>query len=236
MSWKYQYDIVKSVPPPERSIRVRYRTSPRPRWRGEPAERIPGVTLEPLRRRSLRCGLQVEAKGRSRDLDFLQPAIAELELPSMNRSWHDALDTAPRCRTAGGGGGARGFFRRLRENSRRAARRSPASCGRRSRHARRRDLGAAGGGADLRRRRRAHDGEGGRAPRAEAEEGGIASGEDLGRRLQRNACDLARSGEDRIDVSHSPSVILTVGVNGTGKTTTIGKIAWHLRKELGSRW
>ncbi len=24
-----------------------------------------------------------------------------------------------------------------------------------------------------------------------------------------------------------------VGVNGTGKTTTIGKIAWHLRKELG---
>ena len=24
-----------------------------------------------------------------------------------------------------------------------------------------------------------------------------------------------------------------MGVNGTGKTTTIGKIAWHLRKELG---
>jgi fused signal recognition particle receptor len=28
-------------------------------------------------------------------------------------------------------------------------------------------------------------------------------------------------------------VILMVGVNGTGKTTTIGKIAWHLSKELG---
>jgi fused signal recognition particle receptor len=28
-------------------------------------------------------------------------------------------------------------------------------------------------------------------------------------------------------------VILTVGVNGTGKTTTIGKMAWHLRNELG---
>ena len=28
-------------------------------------------------------------------------------------------------------------------------------------------------------------------------------------------------------------MILTVGVNGTGKTTTIGKLAWHLRKELG---
>jgi fused signal recognition particle receptor len=27
--------------------------------------------------------------------------------------------------------------------------------------------------------------------------------------------------------------VLMVGVNGTGKTTTIGKIAWHLQKELG---
>ena len=26
---------------------------------------------------------------------------------------------------------------------------------------------------------------------------------------------------------------MVVGVNGTGKTTTIGKIAWHLQKELG---
>ena len=28
-------------------------------------------------------------------------------------------------------------------------------------------------------------------------------------------------------------MILVVGVNGTGKTTTIGKLAWHLRKTLG---
>jgi fused signal recognition particle receptor len=28
-------------------------------------------------------------------------------------------------------------------------------------------------------------------------------------------------------------VILVVGVNGSGKTTTIGKIAWHLQRELG---
>ena len=34
-------------------------------------------------------------------------------------------------------------------------------------------------------------------------------------------------------MSHEPTVILTVGVNGTGKTTTIGKIAWHLQKEAG---
>jgi fused signal recognition particle receptor len=38
--------------------------------------------------------------------------------------------------------------------------------------------------------------------------------------------------DTRIDVAHSPAVMLMVGVNGTGKTTTIGKIAWHL-KELG---
>ena len=31
----------------------------------------------------------------------------------------------------------------------------------------------------------------------------------------------------------APTVILVVGVNGTGKTTTIGKLAWHLKQELG---
>lgn len=39
-------------------------------------------------------------------------------------------------------------------------------------------------------------------------------------------------GRQRIDVSARPSVLLFVGVNGTGKTTTIGKVAWRL-KELG---
>ena len=28
-------------------------------------------------------------------------------------------------------------------------------------------------------------------------------------------------------------MILVAGVNGTGKTTTVGKLAWHLSKELG---
>ena len=36
----------------------------------------------------------------------------------------------------------------------------------------------------------------------------------------------------KIDVTVQPTVILMVGVNGTGKTTTIGKMAWRL-KELG---
>ena len=37
----------------------------------------------------------------------------------------------------------------------------------------------------------------------------------------------------RIHLRERPSVLMIVGVNGTGKTTTIGKIAWHLQKELG---
>jgi fused signal recognition particle receptor len=67
----------------------------------------------------------------------------------------------------------------------------------------------------------------------EAEEGTLAGGEDLERRLRELLTEVARVGDDRIDVSHQPSVLLTVGVNGTGKTTTIGKVAWHLQKEAG---
>ena len=37
-----------------------------------------------------------------------------------------------------------------------------------------------------------------------------------------------------LDVGSRPSVVLVVGVNGTGKTTTIGKLAWHLQRELGA--
>ena len=33
-----------------------------------------------------------------------------------------------------------------------------------------------------------------------------------------------------LDVEHEPAVILVVGVNGTGKTTTIGKLANKLRE------
>src|SRR5207248_6960099 len=43
------------------------------------------------------------------------------------------------------------------------------------------------------------------------------------------------SGPDRIDLRARPTVILAVGVNGTGKTTTIGKLAWHLHATLGRR-
>ena len=67
----------------------------------------------------------------------------------------------------------------------------------------------------------------------EAEAGGLEGGEALTRRLTELLAELARTGDDRIDLRHDPTVILMVGVNGTGKTTTLGKIAWHLRNELG---
>jgi fused signal recognition particle receptor len=67
----------------------------------------------------------------------------------------------------------------------------------------------------------------------EAGSGELGTGEDLTRRLRELLADAARAGEDRIDLRHHPTVILMTGVNGTGKTTTIGKMAWHLSNELG---
>jgi fused signal recognition particle receptor len=67
----------------------------------------------------------------------------------------------------------------------------------------------------------------------EASAGELAGAGDLTRRLRELLADAARTGDDRIDLRATPTVILCVGVNGTGKTTTIGKIAWHLRGELG---
>ncbi len=67
----------------------------------------------------------------------------------------------------------------------------------------------------------------------EASGGEIAGGQALTDRLVQLLAEIAKTGEDRIDLTPQPSVILMAGVNGTGKTTTVGKLAWHLRKELG---
>jgi fused signal recognition particle receptor len=67
----------------------------------------------------------------------------------------------------------------------------------------------------------------------EAGSGELTGGEALTKRLTELLADAARTGEDQIDLRATPTVILMVGVNGTGKTTTIGKIAWHLTRELG---
>jgi fused signal recognition particle receptor len=69
----------------------------------------------------------------------------------------------------------------------------------------------------------------------EADAGGLVGGEALTARLTELLADIARVGDDKIDLRHEPTVILMVGVNGTGKTTTLGKIAWHLRNEMGKK-
>jgi fused signal recognition particle receptor len=67
----------------------------------------------------------------------------------------------------------------------------------------------------------------------EATSGQIEGGPALQERLVELLADIAKTGTDTIDLRHEPTVIMAVGVNGTGKTTTIGKLAWHLRQELG---
>jgi fused signal recognition particle receptor len=69
----------------------------------------------------------------------------------------------------------------------------------------------------------------------EVEAGELTGGEALRERLIEILAETATPGGDgaaRIHLPDRPSVLMIVGVNGTGKTTTIGKIAWHLQKEL----
>ena len=70
----------------------------------------------------------------------------------------------------------------------------------------------------------------------EVEAGELTGGEALRERLIALLAETASPGGDdaaRIHLPDRPSVLMVVGVNGTGKTTTIGKVAWHLQKELG---
>ncbi len=60
-----------------------------------------------------------------------------------------------------------------------------------------------------------------------------ADGEAVQERLIEILAEVAGTARGPIDLSGEPAVLLMVGVNGTGKTTTIGKIAWHLSREFG---
>lgn len=72
------------------------------------------------------------------------------------------------------------------------------------------------------------------ALRAEAAAGRITSGESLGRALTDEIGARLAPEPARIPLGHAPTVILVVGVNGSGKTTTIGKLANRLT-ELGQK-
>jgi fused signal recognition particle receptor len=67
----------------------------------------------------------------------------------------------------------------------------------------------------------------------EVEAGSLSGGTALRERLIEVLAETASPGDGRIHLHERPAVLMVVGVNGTGKTTTIGKIAWHLQKELG---
>jgi fused signal recognition particle receptor len=67
----------------------------------------------------------------------------------------------------------------------------------------------------------------------EASENKLSGGQALSDRLVELLTEIAQTGEDKIDLRAAPTVILVAGVNGTGKTTTVGKLAWHLSRELG---
>ncbi len=66
----------------------------------------------------------------------------------------------------------------------------------------------------------------------EASENKLSGGQELSDRLVELLTEIAQTGDDKIDLRPSPTVILVAGVNGTGKTTTVGKLAWHLSQEL----
>jgi len=67
----------------------------------------------------------------------------------------------------------------------------------------------------------------------EVEAGSVSAGEPMRERLVELLAEVAATDDGRIDLTKRPTLLMIVGVNGTGKTTTIGKLAWHLHKEQG---
>jgi fused signal recognition particle receptor len=66
----------------------------------------------------------------------------------------------------------------------------------------------------------------------EAAENKLSGGQALSDRLVQLLTEIASVGDGTIELGAKPTVILVAGVNGTGKTTTVGKLAWHLSREL----
>ncbi len=67
---------------------------------------------------------------------------------------------------------------------------------------------------------------------AEVESGKVEGSEAARARLIELLAETAAVGDPRINLTKKPSVVLVVGVNGTGKTTTIGKLA-HVLSTMG---
>lgn len=62
--------------------------------------------------------------------------------------------------------------------------------------------------------------------RAKVKEEGVTDPSEITAMLEKLTADMLRDGNDMV-INTKPSVILVIGVNGVGKTTTIGKLAHH---------
>ncbi len=72
------------------------------------------------------------------------------------------------------------------------------------------------------------------AVRSSIKRGKVKSGDDIRRELQKAIKQLLadRGGPNtELRLGDKPSVVMVVGVNGSGKTTTIGKLAAKLREQ-----
>lgn len=66
--------------------------------------------------------------------------------------------------------------------------------------------------------------------RSEVKKKGLTEPEDIKSALKSVIAEIL-SGENDLNVSTKPSIILVLGVNGVGKTTTIGKLAYQLKQQ-----
>jgi len=66
--------------------------------------------------------------------------------------------------------------------------------------------------------------------RARVKKEGIKDPNEINRLLAETISEMLKGGEE-LDISTTPSIILVIGVNGVGKTTTIGKLANNLSKQ-----
>jgi fused signal recognition particle receptor len=68
----------------------------------------------------------------------------------------------------------------------------------------------------------------------EVRRGKLKTEADLKHSLQRRLADMLRADDNPGNIPHAdpgPTIVLIVGVNGTGKTTTAAKLAWRLQQE-----
>jgi fused signal recognition particle receptor len=66
--------------------------------------------------------------------------------------------------------------------------------------------------------------------RKKVKEKGVTDPNEIMKMLRETVADMLR-GEEELNIGTKPSVILVIGVNGVGKTTTIGKIASRLTQQ-----